>query len=109
MEFRNFNDFNDAPIAKQCWRLVQEPNSLWAWVLKAVIFQTALSLRLNVEDELLGDGPVCWWAKIFFSTVLTRKLWMELVFMFGMTDGFLPFLSSTLFLKVMCWYPGTYV
>ncbi|KAM2636720.1 hypothetical protein EV1_021317 [Malus domestica] len=33
--FRNFQEFNDALLAKQCWRLITEPNSLWARVIKA--------------------------------------------------------------------------
>ena len=33
--FRKFQDFNVALLAKQCWRLISEPNSLWARVMKA--------------------------------------------------------------------------
>ncbi|KAM2515187.1 hypothetical protein PS1_027750 [Malus domestica] len=33
--FRNFKSFNDALLAKQCWKLIMEPNFLWASVLKA--------------------------------------------------------------------------
>lgn len=36
--FRNFMDFNDAFLAKLCWRLIHEPDSLWAKVLKACYF-----------------------------------------------------------------------
>ncbi|KAM2244521.1 hypothetical protein ACFXTI_005579 [Malus domestica] len=36
--FRNFGDFNDALLAKQCWRLIHNPDSLWAKVLKAKYF-----------------------------------------------------------------------
>ncbi|KAM1161465.1 hypothetical protein ACFX14_000605 [Malus domestica] len=35
MGFRSFKNFNDALLAKQCWRLIMEPNLLWALVLKA--------------------------------------------------------------------------
>ncbi|XP_050150574.1 uncharacterized mitochondrial protein AtMg00310-like [Malus sylvestris] len=36
--FRNFQDFNDALLVKQCWRLIHNPNSLWAHILKARYF-----------------------------------------------------------------------
>ncbi|CAL8095625.1 unnamed protein product [Prunus armeniaca] len=38
MGFRDFNDFNLALLAKQCWGLIMEPNSQWAQLLKARYF-----------------------------------------------------------------------
>lgn len=36
--FRNFEKFKDALLAKQCWRLITEPNTLWPTILKARYF-----------------------------------------------------------------------
>lgn len=36
--FRNLKDFNLALLGKQCWRLIHEPDSLWARVIKGRYF-----------------------------------------------------------------------
>lgn len=44
---RNFKSFNDALLAKQCWHLIMEPNSLWAYVLKARYFPNCTLLEVQ--------------------------------------------------------------
>lgn len=36
--FKDFDDTNTALLAKQAWRLIQEPNSYWAATLKGIYF-----------------------------------------------------------------------
>ncbi|RXH80123.1 hypothetical protein DVH24_041270 [Malus domestica] len=48
MGFRNRDEFNLVLLAKQCWRLIHEPNSLWARVIKARYFPDSI-LRANAR------------------------------------------------------------
>ncbi|KAM1778355.1 hypothetical protein ACFX12_039860 [Malus domestica] len=52
--FRNFSEFNDALLAKQCWRLISDPTSLWARVVKARYF-----LNCSFWDATKG-GRASW-------------------------------------------------
>ncbi|CAN6557042.1 unnamed protein product [Malus baccata var. baccata] len=61
--FRNFQEFNDALLAKQCWRLVSDPNSLWARVIKARYFP-----RCNIWEATKG-GRASW----AWSSILTGR------------------------------------
>ncbi|CAN6568827.1 unnamed protein product [Malus baccata var. baccata] len=54
---RSFEVFNDALLAKQCWRLIEEPNSLWGLVLKARSEFEAI-LGIHIGDPLLRDRLV---------------------------------------------------
>ncbi|CAN6551855.1 unnamed protein product [Malus baccata var. baccata] len=49
--FRNFQDFNDALLVKQCWHLILNPTSLWAQTLKARCFPH--SSFLDAKDTRL--------------------------------------------------------
>ncbi|CAL9018252.1 unnamed protein product [Prunus brigantina] len=59
MGFRDFNDFNLALLAKQCWRLIMYPNSQWAQLLKARYFPECSFL------EAKKGGRASWaWASL---------------------------------------------
>lgn len=62
------HDFNDALLAKQCWRLIQDPNSLWARVLKARYFPHCSFL------DSKGGGITCWaWSSLLSRMDLLLK------------------------------------
>ncbi|KAM1981033.1 hypothetical protein ACFX15_037578 [Malus domestica] len=57
--FCNLNDFNIALLAKQCWRLIHDLDSLWACVLKARYFPNSSFL------EAKKGGRAFWaWASL---------------------------------------------
>lgn len=71
MGFRDLVSFNKALLAKQCWRLVQEPNSLVGSIIKAKYFSNRTLLEakfgsrpsyahrsLLAARELLMDGLI---------------------------------------------------
>ena len=65
---RNFEAFNDALLAKQCWRIINEPNSLWARVLKARYFP-----KVSFLDANLG-GRASWaWSSLLAGRDLLLK------------------------------------
>ncbi|XP_021803273.1 uncharacterized protein LOC110747395 [Prunus avium] len=55
MGFRNLHDFNLALLAKQCWRLLTEPDSFWAKVIKSRYFP-------NCDFLLAPKGARASWA-----------------------------------------------
>ncbi|XP_050258802.1 uncharacterized protein LOC126703770 [Quercus robur] len=68
MGFRNLQAFNKVMLAKQLWRILQNPNSLVARVLKAKYFPTKDILNAN-----LGSSPSYSWRSIHSSLDVIRK------------------------------------
>ena len=66
--FRNLQAFNLAMLAKQAWRILTNPSSLIARVLKARYFPTD-----DILSATLGSSPSYSWRSIFNSLGVIRK------------------------------------
>lgn len=54
--FKDLAVFNKALLAKQCWRLVKNPNSLWCHFLKGRYFENSSFVHAKKGRVLLGFG-----------------------------------------------------
>lgn len=52
MGFRDFTHFNKALLAKQVWRIIENPESLVARLLKARYFK-----HMDIMDAPIGNNP----------------------------------------------------
>uniref|UniRef100_A0A803NT49 Reverse transcriptase zinc-binding domain-containing protein n=1 Tax=Cannabis sativa TaxID=3483 RepID=A0A803NT49_CANSA len=68
MGFKDLEDFNQAVLAKQGWKLVTNPNNLFAQVLKALYFP-------NVEFLEVGKGA--WCSNVWRGILCDRELLMK--------------------------------
>ncbi|OMO94054.1 reverse transcriptase [Corchorus capsularis] len=68
MGFKEFEAFNRAMLAKQAWRLIENPNALWARVLKGVYFH-------NCDFLEAGKGARPSW--VWSSLLEGRDLFKE--------------------------------
>ena len=57
--FRHLESFNDAMLAKQVWRLIQNPDSLVARLLKSKYYPTS-----TIVDAALGVNPSFTWRSL---------------------------------------------
>jgi len=66
--FRSVNDFNSALLAKQLWRLITVPDSLFAKVFKGRYFR-----KSNPLDKLKSYSPSYGWRSIISARSLVKK------------------------------------
>ena len=66
--FRNLQAFNLALLAKQAWRILTNPSSLAARVLKAKYFPYG-----DILNASLGSSPFYTWRSIFHSLEVIKK------------------------------------
>ncbi|CAL1393624.1 unnamed protein product [Linum trigynum] len=68
LSLRSFREFNLALLAKQSWRLLTNPNSLWGRLLKRMYFP-----RTNFLSAKKGSRPSWIWASLWEARNLMRK------------------------------------
>lgn len=68
MGFHDFACFNKALLAKQCWRLWQNPNSLVAQIMKAKYYPES-----SVHESRVGRRPSLAWSSIHNSCDLLKE------------------------------------
>jgi hypothetical protein len=65
--FRNIELFNVTLPARQAWRLLQDPSSLSAWILKAAYFPTSDLL------DAVGFSPSKVWRSVVDGIQVLRQ------------------------------------
>lgn len=69
MGFRDIEDFNQALVAKQAWRILPEPESLVARLLKSRYFESSRFWMLSWERDPLMRGKVLYGAGNYYAKV----------------------------------------
>lgn len=66
--FRDFSSFNQALIAKQGWRIIQNPEALMTQILKARYFKNS-----SFMEAKLGSNPSFVWRSILWGRQILHK------------------------------------
>lgn len=66
--FRHMKSFNKALLAKQLWRIISNPDSLVARVLKDRYFK-----HQDIMEASIGNNPSYIWLSLMWSTELLNK------------------------------------
>lgn len=66
--FRDFDNFNTTIMAKQIWRILNQPSSLMARIMKEKYFKTAELLKAK-----LGHCPSYIWRSLKSTMGLVKK------------------------------------
>lgn len=82
--FRCLHEFNIAPLGKQAWKLLLNPNSMVSMVLKARYYPNSSYL-----EATLGNNPSYIWRCLLAAQDLIRKGTMANQLIFGTLLGFL--------------------
>lgn len=88
MDFRDLYEFNLALITKQCWRLITEPDSIWAKTLKGVYFPNEIFLQARKGSRASWCGLVYCKGGIFYCKAFTGKFLMALRLGYELIIGF---------------------
>jgi hypothetical protein len=68
MGFRDLHTFNTAMLAKQCWRMMQDPDSLCARVLRSKYYPDGKLLNAKLKS-----GSSYTWQSIFYGIQTLRR------------------------------------
>ena len=104
MGFKNLKLFNQALLAKQCWRLIHHPNTLIGHIFKARYFPGSSLWRPQSQTTLHLLGEVLLKLEKWLRWVPGDALVMVLQLVFGMTNGSQQTVVKKPYLQGLCYW-----